>query len=222
MPSGSDAEPPSAPALGTPSGGEPGGAGVAVAVEGEQSDTQAEAAAANAPVRLGPREGRSPRDMALSLAILLVPIALLLVFYRVVLSGDAPVTIDAAPTIQEARAAGAFPVAVPEGLSDDWHVTSASFKKAPEGATLRLGYVAPDDDAALLIESNVPAAQLLPAELSKEAKPRGTFRDGEVAWRTYLSRPGETALVLTDQSRTIIVLGNTDEKNLQALAAAVS
>jgi hypothetical protein len=219
------AEPPPAPASATPSGpaaaGEQGGVGVAVAVEGEQSDVQAQATAAKAPTRLRRGEGRSPRDMALSLLVLLVPIALLLVFYRVVLSGDAPVTIDAAPTIQEAQAA-AFPVAVPDGLNDNWHVTSATFKKAPEGATLRLGYVAPDDDAALLIESNVPAAQLLPVELSKQAKPRGTFRDGEAAWRRYLSRPGETALVLTDQSRTIIILGNTDEKNLQALAAAVS
>ncbi|MEV6487342.1 DUF4245 domain-containing protein [Actinoplanes sp. NPDC051633] len=197
-------------------------AGVAVAVEGEQSDAQAQAAAAAEPARLGKRAGRSPRDMAMSLIVLLVPIALLLAFYRVVLSGEAPVTVDAAPAIQQAQSAGAFPVAVPEGLSDDWHVTSANFKRAPEGASLRLGYVAPDDDAVLLIESSVPAAQLLPAELGKEAKPRGTFRDGEAAWRSYLARPGETALVLTDQTRTIIVLGNSDEKNLQALAAAVS
>jgi hypothetical protein len=160
--------------------------------------------------------------MALSLLVLLVPIALLLTFYRVVLSGDEPVTVDAGPAIQQAQAAAAFPVAVPTGLSDDWHVTSASFQRATEGATLRLGYVAPDDDAALVIESSIPPDQLLPAELTKQAKPRGTFRDGEVAWRGYLTRPGETALVLTEPGRTIVVLGSTDEKHLRTLATAVS
>src|SRR4051812_2017541 len=52
-----------------------------------------------APTRLGRGQERSPRDMTLSLVVLLVPIALLLIFYRVVLSGDAPVTVDPAPTI---------------------------------------------------------------------------------------------------------------------------
>jgi Protein of unknown function (DUF4245) len=203
-------------------GAAPEGGNVAIAVEGEQSDAQAEAAAAGAPVRLGRRGGRSPRDMAISLLVLLIPIALLLTFYRVVLSGDAPVTIDAAPTIQQAEAAKAFPVAVPQGLANDWHTTSATFTRSTDGVTLRLGYVAPDDDAALVIESNVPADKLLRAELGKEAQPRGTFRDGEVAWRSYVSRPGETALVLLEQNRTIIVLGNTKEKNLQMLAAAIS
>src|SRR3954466_6413249 len=61
-----------------------------------------DAPAAAPPPALGKREGRSPRDMALSLFVLLVPIALLLTFYRVVLSGDAPVNVDPTATFQEA------------------------------------------------------------------------------------------------------------------------
>ncbi|GLY95668.1 hypothetical protein Acsp02_29230 [Actinoplanes sp. NBRC 103695] len=159
--------------------------------------------------------------MVISLLVLLIPIALLLTFYRVVLSGDAPITVDPAATIQEAQAAAAFPIAVPGDLGDDWHTTSATWRKTVDGSTLRLGYVAPDDDSALVIESNVPPEQLLPAELGKEAKPRGTVRAGEAAWRSYLARPGELALVLNDQQRTIIVVGTAAPEHLQTLAAAL-
>src|SRR5215212_11607591 len=81
-------------------------------------EVEPDAPAAATTPSLGKREGRSPRDMALSLAVLLVPIALLLVFYRVVLSGDAPVNVDPAPAFQEARAAAAFTVLEPQGLGD--------------------------------------------------------------------------------------------------------
>jgi hypothetical protein len=171
--------------------------------------------------RLSGREGRSPRDMVLSLAVLLVPIALLLIFYRVVLSGDAPITVDPAPTIQEAQQAKLFPIAVPTGLGDDWHASSATFTRPSGGATLRIGYVDPDKDPVQLVESNIPAATLLPAELTTKAKPLTNFRAENGVWRLYDGRPGEQALVLADQSRTIIVVGKTDVKNLERLASSL-
>lgn len=174
------------------------------------------------PVTLNRRAGRSPRDMALSVAVLLVPIALLVIFYRVVLNGDAPVTVDPSATIQEARSANVFPVVVPAGLSADWHVSTATFRRETAGATLRLGYVAPDDDALQLVESSIAPEKLLPAELGAKPEPRGNFRDGDRAWRQYQARPGENALVLTEPGRTIVVVGTTDEKHLEELAAALS
>jgi hypothetical protein len=190
-------------------------------VEPDANPPAAPAATAAPQADLGKRNGRSPRDMAMSLLILIIPIGLLLTFYRLVLNGDAPITVDPEPTLRQARAAAVFPIVLPAGLGDDWHITSASWRNESEGATLRLGYVAPDDDAALLVESSVPPEQLLPIELSKNAEPRGIYRDGERAWRAYDSRPGEIGLVLTEPGRTIVLVGNTDEKNLQALAASL-
>lgn len=171
--------------------------------------------------KLGKREGRSPRDMAVSLVVLLVPIALLLTFYRVVLSGDAPVTVDPAPAIEQAQSARAFPVLVPAGLSDDWHVSAATFRRADEGATLRIGYVAPDDDSILMVQSSIPAETLVPAELGKTAAPRSTYRDGQRAWRSFDTRPGEIALVLTDPQRTVILVGNSSQENIESLARSL-
>jgi len=175
-----------------------------------------------APATPGKRGERSPRDMALSLAVLLVPIALLLLFYRLVLGGDAPLTVDPGPALQQARSAAVFPVAVPGELGKDWHVTSATFRRQADGATLRLGYVGPGDDPVQLIESSVPPEALLPVELGKAPTPSGTFRAAGRAWRWYEARPGEQALVLTEPNRTIVVVGTTAAENLQALATSLS
>jgi len=171
---------------------------------------------------LSKREGRSPRDMALSLAVLVVPIALLLIFYRVVLSGDAPVTVDPGPKFEEAQAAKAFPVAVPANLGNDWSVASATFTKQAGGATLRIGYVDPSKSPVQLVESSVVSSTLLPTELTTKAQPLSEFRTSAGVWRLYTGRPGEQALVLTEPARTIIVVGKTSESNLEHLASALS
>jgi hypothetical protein len=41
-------------------------------------------------------------------------------------------------------------------------------------------------------------------------------------WRLYDARPGEQALVLAEQNRTIIVVGRTETKNLETLASSLS
>src|SRR4051812_15407479 len=166
-------------------------------------------------------EERSPRDMLMSLAVLLVPIALLLILYRTLLSGDAPITVDPTAALQEAQQAGAFTVLAPQSLGDDWHTASATFKRQSDGATLRLGYVDPDKDPIQLVESSVPAASLLPGELGGAAKALGNFRTDAGVWTVYDARPGEKALVLASPNRTVLVVGKTDMTNLQALASAL-
>jgi hypothetical protein len=185
----------------------------------EPAEPAAPAAPAAAPA--GRRAERTPKDMALSLAVLLIPIALLLVFYRVVLDGDKPVTVDPGSTIQEAQSAGLFPVAVPGGLSDNWHVSSATFQRQSNGATLRIGYIDPDDNGLQLIESSVPPTALLPVELGTAAKPLDTYRADARLWRLYDARPGEQALVLSESDRTIVVVGRTGVKNLETLASSL-
>jgi Protein of unknown function (DUF4245) len=160
--------------------------------------------------------------MILSLAVLLVPVAILVILYRTLFNGDAPITVDATPTIQEAQQAKVFPVAVPQGLGGDWHTSSATFTRARNGATLRIGYVDPDKDPIQLIESSVPTGTLLPTELTKDARPTGTFRAANGVWRLFDGRPGEKALVMADQSRTIVIVGKSDVDNLEKLAEALS
>lgn len=172
-------------------------------------------------VRAVRRSDRSPRDMAMSLLVLLVPIALFLAFYRIVLGGDEPVAVDPAPAIESARAAKAFPVLEPSGLPSDWRTVSAHFQRTDGPATLRIGYVSPDGDGVQMVQSNTPADRLLSAELGGEARPTGTIQTGERAWQAYTAKPGERALVLLEPNRTVIVVGAAGEQELRGLAGAL-
>lgn len=171
--------------------------------------------------KLGRRSERSPRDMTMSLAVLLIPIALFALFYKFVLSGDAPVTVDPAPTIEEAQAAKVFPIAVPK-LGDDWHASSATWQKTAAGGTLRIGYVDPDDNPVQLIESNTDSQTLARTELTSAAKQTDRFATNGRTWALYTGRPGEQGLVLFDQGRTIIILGKAKATRLEALATSLS
>ncbi|MEV4757655.1 DUF4245 domain-containing protein [Micromonospora sp. NPDC049559] len=182
-------------------------------------DDRTESGDSGGRVRL--RSERSPKDMALSLLVLLVPIALLLGFYRVFLGGDDPVPVDATPTIAEARAANAFPVSEPQGLDPKWRTVSAQFRRGDDGATLRVGYLSPDGEGVQLLQSNVPAERLLPVELTDKSRPQGPSELAGRSWQTYTARAGERALVLLESGRTVIVVGSAREEELRSLAGAL-
>jgi hypothetical protein len=167
------------------------------------------------------RPSRTHRDMAISLLVLLVPVALTVLVYRVVLDGDRPVVVDPTSAIAQARADRAFPVAEPTGLDSGWRTVSARYQRGADGATLRLGYLTPGGDGVQLVQGNVPADRLLPRELTNEARPEGQLDLAGTTWQRYLARPGERALVLLDPVRTVIVIGSTSESDLRTLAGAI-
>jgi hypothetical protein len=174
--------------------------------------------------RVGPeavRSERSPRDLAISLLVLLVPILLFLVFYRVVLGGDQPVRVDPAPAIAEARAADAFPVSEPAGLRTSWRPVNATVQTADGFRTLRIGYVSPEGSGVQLVQSNMPAERLLPAELTSNAQAQGVTKVAGRDWQRYSARAGERALVLLQPGRTVIVVGDAAEDELRDLAGAL-
>lgn len=168
------------------------------------------------------RAERSTKDMALSLLVLLVPIALLLGFYRMVLDADEPVVVDPAPAIAEARSANAFPVSEPVGLGGDWLAVSASFRRAEGGRTLRIGYVTPQGGGLQVVQSNVPVERLLPVELTGGARSQGAAQLSGRTWQRYTARAGERALVLLEPDRTVIVIGVVAESELHHLAGKLA
>ncbi|SCL27647.1 Protein of unknown function [Micromonospora nigra] len=167
------------------------------------------------------RSERSPKDMAISLLVLLIPIALLLAFYRGFLGGDQPTTVDPAPAVDQARSAGAFPVSVPSGLGEDWRTVRAAYRTADGGAILRIGYVTPEGRGAQLVQSDVPPEQLLPAELTDAAQPQGQTDLGPRTWQRYTARGNEQALVLLEPDRTVIVVGDARDNELRELAGSL-
>ncbi|MFC0508038.1 DUF4245 domain-containing protein [Micromonospora costi] len=167
------------------------------------------------------RSDRSPKDMAISLLVLLVPIALLLAFYRGFLGGDQANAVDPAPAIEQAQAANAFPVSQPAGLGDDWRTVSARYQTVDGGANLRLGYLTPEGRGAQLVQSNLPAERLLPSELTDQAQPQGQTDLAGRNWQRYTARANEQALVLLEPGRTVIVVGDARESELRQLAGSL-
>lgn len=159
--------------------------------------------------------------MAISLLVLLVPIALLLAFYRGFLGGDQPSTVDPAPALEQARAANVFPVSQPTGLGAGWKTVSASYRVVEGGSNLRIGYLTPEGRGAQLVQSNVPPERLLPAELTAEGQPQGPTEVGGRNWQRYTARGNEQALVLLEPGRTVIVVGDARENELRRLADAL-
>ncbi|MEV6812934.1 DUF4245 domain-containing protein [Micromonospora sp. NPDC051296] len=167
------------------------------------------------------RSERSPKDMAISLLVLLIPIALVFALYRGFLGGDEPNTVDPAPAFDQARSAAVFPVSEPTGLGDGWRTVRANYRTTDDGATLRVGYVTPEGRGLQLVQSNVPPERLLPAELTGEGRPQGQTDLGASTWQRYTARGNEQALVLLQPDRTVIVVGDARDNELREMAAAV-
>ncbi|GGO03021.1 DUF4245 domain-containing protein [Micromonospora parathelypteridis] len=164
---------------------------------------------------------RSPKDMAISLLVLLVPIALLLAFYRGFLGGDQATTVDPAPAIEQARAANTFPVSQPQGLGSGWSTVSARYQTVEGGANLRIGYLTPEGRGVQLLQSSVPAERLLPAELTDQGQPQGPTELAGRTWQLYTARGNQQALVLLEPTRTMIIIGDARDNELRELAGSV-
>ncbi|MEU5783689.1 DUF4245 domain-containing protein [Micromonospora lupini] len=164
---------------------------------------------------------RSPKDMAISLLVLLIPIALLLAFYRGFLGGDQATTVDPAPAIEQARSANTFPVSEPQGLGSGWRTVSARYQTVEGGANLRIGYLTPEGRGVQLLQSNVPVEQLLPAELTDQSQPQGPTELAGRTWQRYTARGNQQALVLLEPTRTVLVVGDARDNELRDLAGAL-
>ena len=152
--------------------------------------------------------------------MLLVPVLLLVGGYQLISGRTEPVTVDPAPAIAEARAAG-LTAASPTGLADGWVPVSAVFQRPDAGLTLRIGYLTPDGPSVQVVQSTVPAEQLLPAELPDAAQPAGTLEVNGEPWQLYANDDGERALVQLTPELTSLVVGKTSEAQLQELAASL-
>ncbi len=167
------------------------------------------------------RRGRTSRDMALSLLVLLLPIFVLLTVYRC-LGGESPTVVDTSSAYDNARAAGLFPVTAPSSLPEGWHPVRSAFQRGDAGAVLRAGFRTPSGGTAQLIESNVNADALVRGELGEDVRIEDTVSLVGRDWQRYVTADGERALVLRQPDRTVIVVGQAPIEELAVLATAVS
>lgn len=166
------------------------------------------------------RPSRRPRDLVLSLLVLVVPVLLLVGGYQVLADRHEPVRVAPDAQIAIARRAG-LEVLAPVGLERTWVPVSAAFREADGGATLRIGYVTPQDRPVQLVQSSIPPDRLLSRELARDPAAGGTVSVDGVEWHRYPAGNGETALLRSEPRLTVLVVGSAEERELRELAGAL-
>ncbi|GAA3172833.1 hypothetical protein GCM10010531_27960 [Blastococcus jejuensis] len=140
-------------------------------------------------------------------------------------SGDEGVrTVDPSSTIQLASARASYPVPAPEGLPEDYLVTSARTDagNAGEGdpVTLEIGYLTPSEEYAGFVVSDDPSAGAI-VDVVGEAEEQGTVRIGGQEWQRLTTGRGETALLRESDGVVVAVTGSASDEELETVAQAV-
>lgn len=158
---------------------------------------------------------RRPRDMALSLAVLLVPILLVIGIGRFFYGDTTTATVDPQLALQGAARASMRPI--PAGTAPEgWKIVSALFRDG----VLRIGYVDPSNKGVQLVQGT--ALDLINQELGDDARPAGEVSAAAQVWSKWDARNGLSALTRKEGATTIIVLGTVPSNELAALADAIT
>jgi len=166
------------------------------------------------------RLSRRPRDMAISLGVLLAVLFAFFGLYRC-LGGDGSARVDPAPVYAQARNGGTFQVLEPSGLPKGWRPVSAVYQPQNVGAVLRIGWRTPDDGNVQLIQGSLSSDILLEQELGGVSAQPAIIDINGKPWHAYPARKGERAIALVEPGRTIIVVGRASDAELKELAAAL-
>lgn len=159
--------------------------------------------------------------MTISLIVLLIPLLLVVAVFRL-RGGEDPIVVDPSAEVGQAQSAGLFPVADPKRLGEGWRPVRAAFTSSDGVATLRVGYLTPEDGTVQLLETNEDPQALLPRELGDDVRPDGQVTVAGGDWRSYRIRGNQRALVNTSGVRTIVVHGSASRDELVALASSLS
>ncbi|WP_327006288.1 DUF4245 domain-containing protein [Dactylosporangium sp. NBC_01737] len=170
-----------------------------------------------APAPAVERAGRRPRDMALSMLVLLVPVFLLVGFYRF-LGHEDPPAVDTTEVYGSVQRAGQFTPLKPTDLPQGWRIASATFT----GGVLRIGVTAPSDGAMQVVESAQPSATLIPSIVGTGGAAGAPVSINGTEWQRHDDgRPGERALIQSATGRTVIIFGRATDSQLQRLASSL-
>jgi Protein of unknown function (DUF4245) len=160
--------------------------------------------------------------MALSMAVLLVPVFLLLVGYRVFFAGDAPIAVDAGETYATAKHDAHFTILEPVDLPPGWTSIAAKFELADSGSVLRVSYVPPDRTGLQLVESNQAVDSFLPDEVGSDSQPGNLIDINNLQWRVYpVAKGGGRALVLAGDGYTTVIVGTATDQDMRTFAASL-
>jgi hypothetical protein len=170
------------------------------------------------------RGSKTVRDLALSLVVLGVVVAVIYVF----IPHDSKATpvktlkVDYTASLQQARRYAPYPVAAPEGLGSGWTATSDTFDGTdPHKTTWHLGLVSADQEYVGVEQSNGdPAAFVKEVTLGAHRDGARTVSAGGVVWEHWTGERYK-ALVRKQPGVTTVVLGTGTDAQIAKVAPAL-
>jgi hypothetical protein len=164
---------------------------------------------------------KTPRDMVLSLGVILLAIGVFMALtprrhY------DAVRVVDYGSALRDARAVAPYHVRAPEGLSAQWRATSVRYDGDVEGAAQwHLGFVSPRDQYVGLEQTDGTARDFI-YSLSNRGLADGATLVNGVVWDRYLRESRDVrSLARTDGGVTVLVTGTASYEELTEFAAAL-
>ena len=170
------------------------------------------------------------RDMLISMAVLLVPVALIVWFFS--RPGDTTVqAVSVAPVLQKAKAASPYPVLVPEALDAEWTATRVAWAASgdkwidgepAEGNSWQVGYMSPEG-IYFGVQQRDEALRSFVSGVTRDGS--GLRAEVDLAgrtWQRYESADRRTmSLVNVDGDVASIVTADTDFAELEAFASTL-
>ena len=169
-----------------------------------------------------PRRQAGIRDMLLSLGVIFAFIALGWPAF-VNREGTSIRTVDVPQAVAAAASSLPYALVVPQGLPSAWLPTSV-YVNTPPATGFHIGYYTPAHLYAAVEQTNAPSADAVRVALGEGSVRRDTAVIAGNQWElrdVRDSAKGAHALVRTADGRTVIVVGNADWPELQALAASL-
>jgi hypothetical protein len=176
-----------------------------------------EGSAENGAVKPTRPKPRRMRDMAMSLAVLLVPLGLFFAGWQWVAADRQVSVVD---TTEDYATASSLGLQVVEpALADGWKPISTALAVDGDRVTLRTGWYSPEGDGLQVVETNGTAA-----DVNEAIAGAGTPAEaGGITWAAYELDGGGAAWVAESDGETFVLTADPDGVNeLPELAAAVA
>lgn len=178
------------------------------------------------------KRGARPIDMVWSLAVILVPLAIIIVFFtRNPSPEDVVKRVDYAALLDTARAQSPYPVLAPQALPDTWVATKAVWTmpgqtevggEVSPGHHWALGYLSPDRIYVSLDQRDT-AGERLVQDVCRGATGTLTSTVGSRTWRQLESADAVSrCLVSSEDAVVTIVAGDMSFAGLEAFASTLA
>ncbi len=182
-------------------------------------------------MRRAPKRQATAGDMVRSLALILIPLVVITVFFTRNLADHPVNVVDYRAELATARQQAPYPVLAPTGLPTTWRATQAEWvplgdqylNDQPSVRNLwELGFLSPDE-VFVSVNQGDEAPQDFIEDKTREGLPDGTSTLAGQSWERRISPDERTrALVRSSPEVTTIVVGDTSYEGLEAFASTLS